>query len=347
MLLSVGTKVKFLHSRDEGVVTELLDNGMVNVRLEDSDFEIPVFPDDLIRKEDYLSNKPPVKAKIVPGKQDKSARPPERPPIESQYTILKSMGIQLAFDPVTGADGYAKQYNIYLINDTAHDTIFTFELYLEGQLHMRHNAMLSHTSIFELGVLQFDQLNDAPVVEMDCWRITTQGTGTKMHKTLRLKPKVFFKSVKTAPFLNKQVHLFRLFEQLKAKPDRPREDLKSYTKKNIRPAGDWLDIRRRIPHEVEEMVSFVPEIDLHIEQLTDDYHKMNNAEILNLQLRHFENYINKAIRLGVERVFIIHGLGKGRLRDAIAKRLKQIDAVRTFHNEYHPRYGYGATEVVF
>jgi hypothetical protein len=347
MLFSVGTKVKFLHSRDEGVVTALLEDGMVMVRLYENDFEIPVFPDDLIRKEDFLREKPVVKAKFVPGKQDKSPVPPERPPIETQYTILKSMGIQLAFDAVLDSNGYAKHYRMFLINDTSYDAIFVFELYLQGKMEMRHNAMLSHTSIFELGVLQFDQLNDNPVIEMDCWRITTQGTGTKMHKTFRLKPKVFFKSVKTAPFLNKQVHLFRMFEKLKSKIDRPEEDLKAYTRKNTRPVSHWSDIRQRMPHEVEEMAAFVPEKDLHIEQLTDDYHKMSNAEILHLQLRHFDEYIRTAIRLGVERVFIIHGIGKGRLRDAIASRLLQMEEVSTFRNEFHPRYGYGATEVIF
>jgi hypothetical protein len=346
MLFSVGTRVKFLHSRDEGVVTSLLDNGMVNVLLDDSDFEIPVFPDDLIRDSDVSESKAAVKAKFVKGKQEDYLKAPERPPIESQYTILKSFGIQLAFDPVLGPDGYARKYRMYLINDTSYDALFVFELYISGRLEIRHNSMLSHTSIFEIGELLFDQLNDNPEVRMDCWRITTQGTGSKMSKNLKIKPKLFFKKVKTAPFLNKQVHLFRLFERLTEKINPQKEDLKQYTKKNIRPITNWTN-HKRLPHEVVEMAEFIPEIDLHIEQLVKDHLKLSNAEILNTQLHHFDNYIEKAIRLGVERVFIIHGIGKGRLRDAISSRLLQMPEVRTFRNEFHPRYGYGATEVIF
>ena len=74
---------------------------------------------------------------------------------------------------------------------------------------------------------------------------------------------------------------------------------------------------------------------------------MNNAEILRLQLRTFDDYLEKAIRVGVPKVFIIHGLGKGRLRNEIASRLIRHPEVETFKNEYHPRYGYGATEVIF
>ncbi len=347
MLFAVGTRVRFLHSRDEGVVTGLLDNGMVSVLLDDSDFEIPAFIDDLMRAEDFRDTHPSVKAKIVPGKQEPKEQRPDRPPIETQYAILKTFGIQLAFDPVLNPQGHAEKYGVILINDTQYDAIIGLELYLNGNLSLRYNGKLANVSTLPVGELLFDQLNDSPVFEVDCWRITTQGTGSRMHKTLRLKPKQFFSKVKTAPLLNKRVHLFRLFETLKGRVEPKEEDLQAYTRRNLRPSAQWLDIREHLPHEVVELAEFVPELDLHIENLTPDYKKLSKAEILRLQLSHFESYIDKAIRLGVERVFIIHGVGKGRLRDAIASRLLQMPEVQTFRNEFHPRYGYGATEVVF
>ena len=347
MLFAVGTRVRFLHSRDEGVVTALLDNGMVNVLLDDNDFEIPAFIDDLMRAEDFQDANPSVKARIVPGKQNNNAEQPPPISIETQYSILKSFGIQLAFDPVLNAQGHAEKYRIILINDTQHDTLIGLELYLNGRLSIRYNGKLARVSTFLAGELLFDQLNDGPVFEIDCWRITTQGTGSTMHKTLRLKPKQFFSKVKTAPLLNKKVHLFRLFETLKGLTEPKEEGLDSYTRRNVRPVAHWTDIRERMPHEVLELAEFIPELDLHIQNLTANHQKLSKAEILRLQLSHFESYIEKAVRLGVERVFIIHGVGKGRLRDAIASRLLQMPEVSTFRNEYHPRYGYGATEVVF
>jgi hypothetical protein len=347
MLFAVGTRVRLLHSQDEGVITALLDNGMANVMLEEGDFEIPVFLDDIARADAPLGKKPTVKAKFVPGKQDKTPKPPERPPIETQYAILKSFGIQIAFDPVVRPDGLASRYKIYLINDTGYDVLFTFELYIGGSVELRSNNKLARTSVLEVGEMLFDQLNDAPTVEMDCWQITTQGTGPRLHKTMRIKPKPFFKRLKTAPLLNKQVHLFRLFEKFEPLQQKPKEeDLRDYTRRNAR-RDEGQRILGRMPHEVMELAEFIPEIDLHIEHLTDRYEKMNNAEILNLQLHHFEQYLRKALRLGVERVFIIHGLGKGKLRDSIARRLREMPEVIDYRNEYHPRYGYGATEVIF
>lgn len=346
MLFSVGTRVKFLHTKDEGVVTALLDNDMVSVLLDEDDIEIPAFVDDLIRYEDFIDQHPSVKAKIVPGKKDKEVKPPERPPIETQYNILKSVGIQLAFDPVMNKEGNAEKYEIYLINDTKGDTLFKLTLTLKGRIILNKNGKLGRISVFYLGDLLFDQLNDSPVFDVECWRIKTDGTGPRLHKTLKIKPKQFFKRVKTAPLLNKKVHLFKVFDQLKPTSEKKGEDLRAYTQKNTAPARLWQNLHERMPHEVMDYASFVPEIDLHIEKLVENHQKMDASQILHIQLQHFERFIDKAIHLGAKRVFIIHGLGKGRLRDAIATQLIRMEAVKSFKNEFHHRYGFGATEVI-
>ena len=41
------------------------------------------------------------------------------------------------------------------------------------------------------------------------------------------------------------------------------------------------------------------------------------------------------------------GLQAGLLKQRIATRLLRMPEVKTFKNEYHARYGYGATEVIF
>jgi glutamine synthetase adenylyltransferase len=181
---------------------------------------------------------------------------------------------------------------------------------------------------------------------MECQLITTAGVEKTMHKALKIKAKQFFSQVKTAPLLNKQVHLFRVFENLQAAAQSEEtEDLKTYTERNTRPATAWRNKNEK--HEVEELAHFNPEIDLHIETLIENPKKLNKSEILNIQLSHFERFIDKALQLGVDRVFVIHGVGEGKLRDAISTRLLQMQEVKSFKNEYHARYGYGATEVIF
>ena len=349
MLFAIGTKVRFKYTGDEGIITALLENGMVSVYLPKDDMEIPTFVEDLIKAEDYLQQQSSVKAKIVPAKKNKIPQAPKYPPIEPQYTILKSKGIQLAFEPIQKTDGIPYKYLMYLINDTQYAIIFSFQLYLDKVLSIKNKGQLPAMSVLEIGELLYDQLNDFPKVEIEAWKITLKGSGQRLFRSLKIKPKQFFKKAITAPFLHKKVHLYILFNKLESKKTSiDKEDLKTYTKRNIRTNTSQIEYYQHFSqHDIKELAAFIPEIDLHIEQLIDRPNKMSNAEIIRIQLQHFEDFINKAIRLGVSRVFIIHGIGKGRLRDEIATRLIQNPDVKTFKNEYHAKYGFGATEVFF
>ncbi len=46
-------------------------------------------------------------------------------------------------------------------------------------------------------------------------------------------------------------------------------------------------------------------------------------------------------------LIVIHGVGKGRLKDEIHEILKTKKEVKSFINQYDPRFGYGATEIIF
>ncbi|HMW26356.1 MAG TPA: hypothetical protein PKC51_06935 [Ferruginibacter sp.] len=43
----------------------------------------------------------------------------------------------------------------------------------------------------------------------------------------------------------------------------------------------------------------------------------------------------------------MHGVGEGRLRDEIHDILRLKKEVKSFVNQYHHLYGYGATEIFF
>jgi len=343
MLLAVGTKVKFKATGDEGVVTELLGGGMVKVYIEEDDMEIPTFVDNLIRPDEKWSSKPPVKGKIIDLPKEETPLRPSLPPV-TQYAILKGKGIQLAFDPEKTMDGVVKQYQIYLLNDTRFNILFTFGAKSAGKHVPSINGKLESMSSQHVGSLLFDQLNDALIVTVDCWQITTEGTGPIIRKEIKIKPKQFFKKIITAPLLNKQVHLYKVIEQFQKAPS-SEEDLKSYTKRTAQPIRRPNDNKLLTSLDLKAFAAFEQEIDLHLEKLGNYNKKMSNAEKLRLQLVHFDTYLAKAIKLGVARVFIIHGIGKGKLRDSIAERLIKHPDVITFKNEFHPKYGYGATEV--
>ncbi len=348
MLYAVGTRVRFKNTGDEGIVVAMLDDNMLRVRL-DNGMEIPSFIEDLQRQDDEETGK--VKAKIVKGKQPKRPAAPIDLKSKSQYTIIKSYGLQLAFDPVLKSDGTTEKFAMLLINDTKYDCLYTLALSLKGYVEEKYNGKILGETMVPVGELFYDELNDSPEVEIECWRITTMGTGNRLHKVLKIKAKQFFKSLKTAPILDKQVHLYRIFENI-ADSESPRykkktEDLKTYTKRSAATPVKSRSNLKRLGHEVEALANFTTEIDLHIEKLVNNSSGMKNADIVRIQMAAFDKFMSQAIRLGVDRVFLIHGMGEGKLKNMIASQLIQMPEVVSFKNEFHPRYGYGATEVIF
>jgi dsDNA-specific endonuclease/ATPase MutS2 len=58
--------------------------------------------------------------------------------------------------------------------------------------------------------------------------------------------------------------------------------------------------------------------------------------------------MHEAVDLGVPEVYIIHGLGEGKLRNTvqtILSELKSLGKLKSFSNEYLEKYGFGATWV--
>ena len=332
MLYAIGTRVIFKYTGDTGVVRSRLADNMLGVYVAEIDTEIPAHQDDLRSLVDTV-------AVPAPQKAPPAARIPEP---DRQYGVLKPWGIQLAFEPL---DQPTTRYGVYLINDTRHEAIYDFTLTLDEAAAIDDSGRLSVHSYESLGTIYADDLNRSPRVACTVWRSTTAGKEQEQEKSVRIKAKQFFRNVKTAPILNRRVHLYSLFPSLDKPEEKAGKDLRDYTlertQTNRRTTRDmaWQSV------DVREFAAFDTVLDLHIAKLVPDLKKLDKRKILSTQLAAFEAFMEKAIRLGVDRVFIVHGVGKGKLRDHIATRLINLPEVKRFTNEFHPKFGFGATEV--
>jgi len=349
MLFAIGTRVRLRYTGESGVITAQLDDGMLQVRLNnDPDMEIPAFEDDLVRDADAE----PVSAgaKFIQGKQAPKPTPPPRREIKGQYLILKPKGVQLVFEPMPGRDGNVSRYMAWLINDTPAEFLFDLEFFTVKNTIFQREGKLAATTAMELGDLLYDDLSDLPEVDIEIRRITTEGPEAPLNRLMRIRPKQFFNNLITVPILNLLAHHFLLFDSFE-QPEKSKENtnLRDYTRQNIQDQRAIEEPNAVLfrAFDVDEFAHFIPEIDLHIQNLTNGYAKLDRGEIVRIQLQHFQRFLEKAIRLGVPRVFIIHGVGEGKLKEAIAERLRHHPAVSKFKNEYHAKYGYGATEVIF
>lgn len=344
MLLGIGNKVKFIHTGAEGKIVDRLEDGMFIVEIMEG-VEIPASSEHLERI-DRNPKDSSVKARIIKSQKPIENRE-DRPRAQRQYEILKSEGIQMAFELMR--DGSMQRYAIYILNDTQYQALYEIEIRVKGKQIKKVNGKVDPLSVLMITEMPSDYLSDNPLFVVNCRQISTEGMTDWLKKEFKLKPKQFFKKKKTAVLLDRQAYVYKLFEPYELK--KKEESLQKYTQKKM--AEQPIKSKTGKMYEqwsgadVQKFASFPLEKDLHIEKLVKDYSKMSNGEIFKLQIKTFHTYLDQAIRLGVKKVFVVHGHGKGKLKNEIATILMQSPDVKTFKNEYHPRYGTGATEIFF
>jgi hypothetical protein len=86
-------------------------------------------------------------------------------------------------------------------------------------------------------------------------------------------------------------------------------------------------------------------VDLHAEKLGIDPIGLSSAEVLRLQLEHFERKLTEAHAAKAKQLVFIHGIGIGKLKKEIHDRLRNTSFVREFELADPLLYGNGATLV--
>jgi Smr domain len=347
MLLGIGTRVKFLSTPDSGVIVDKLGDGMVMVQLDGVNMEIPAFEEDLVREEDWSESN--FKQVDLKNKKGETIQLIEEKIIHSTFT---NKGISIALLPFKKTNDEIDRFDILLLNDTIYDVLYECDFIILNETEWSKDGKIAAVGFEKIGEMFFDDINDAPEFDVTISPIYTEGVGNKLTKTLKIKAKQFIKSFHFSDFLERDVYEFTLFEKFETDDKTQNSDLQKYTEslvKDLKKKTAELEKKNKILNpavNINEYASFIPEIDLHIELLYDNPKTLTNEEIIMVQLRAFEHFLSKAIRLNVKRVYVIHGVGKGKLRDMIHAQLRRHGDVDYFKNEYHERYGWGATEIL-
>jgi Domain of unknown function (DUF2027) len=317
--LDIGTKVKFLTTPDSGTIVEKLGDGMVMVQLDGVDMDIPAFEEDLIRAEDVSVQNIDVQL-IKPNALIKKEKTNIfAPPVVQAFdplsikSVFKDSGVHLAFLPVKNQRDEVEKFDILLVNDTAFEVLFALDFVLFDKVQWTKDGMLKPVKFEKVGEVVFDDINDSPQIDVSIKPVYTEGVGEELLKTLKIKAKQFVKSLQIVPCISIEAHLFTAFEQL-SNAQSDSSDLKNYTKqvtKTVQLKKQKDDfIRHDTTPSPTEYAAFVPEIDLHIEMLHDNHTSVPADEIIRYQLRAFEFFMEKAVRLNVPKVYAIHGVGK-------------------------------------
>lgn len=290
--------------------------------------EIPVFVSDV--------------SKERPATEQNSAVSPdakEKRKDERQKKTGTGQGLLIAFVPEKSGDEITS-FTIYLINDTEATVDFSYFFLLGDQVHFALKKFIPAVDFMLLHTIEFDRLNDIPSLQLEARDMMNQQfTAKEMQK---IKPQNFFNKLRRAPVMDTESYCYSipLRKVKEAVPPQPREEV------SFDPAILRQLMIQNVPVKDQEVGTATEEIDLHIEALTKDFTWLSNSEMMQIQLARFQQALERAIAHNAGRIYLIHGLGSGKLKNEIHRLLKQYTEVKSFNNNYHPRYGFGATEVI-
>ena len=341
MKYQIGDEILVLQTNEEGRVEEILDDKMVIVEVRGVRF--PIYIDQI----DFPYFKRFTEKKIIPEKKEDKKYIDQIPVEKKPQTreIKAADGVWLSLLPKYSLDEFGDDivdyFKIYLVNRTNDTLDFYYQQNANDavQFELKSEA-LAQKDVY-LHDVDFSVLNENPFFFFEFSLAQPNKKKAEYFETeLKLRPKQVFKKLEELREKNEPVLSYRLLDVY---PDRARED-KKMDLSSLYKAG-FKVINNAVVKEKNPPLRSV--VDLHIEKIANDYKGLSNYEIVQLQLKEFEKWYETAVAHMQPNLVIIHGVGKGVLRDEIHNLLKTRKEVKYFVNQYHPRFGYGATEIFF
>ncbi len=337
MKYQVGDDIIVLLSHEEGKVVELMNDKMVMIEIRGVKF--PAYMDQIDFPYFYRFSKKPVVEEKKP-KLFIDNIPKEKP----QPNVIKvSEGVWVALIPKFAMDDFndevVEKLKVHLVNKTDKSYKFIYEQQFLGKLNfeLQNEVMAFHD--FYLHDIQFEDVNDSPSFHFDFSLMNPQKKKAEHFETLlKIKPKQLFQRIEEMKDKNEPTVSYKLFDNY---PEKAFEEDK-FELTSLAAKGYKVYQANQIRQNLEPARSIV---DLHIEKLTNDWEHLSNYEILSIQLKEFEKWLDLAIAHRQPNLIIIHGVGKGKLKDEVHDILKSKRQVKSFINQYDPRFGYGATEI--
>lgn len=323
---SIGEKVFLVHLKEEAIITRIINDELMYVGL--GEMEIPVFTSDVSHEDTASKNE---------QQDERNSSAPDNKSFSDEKIEKTNAGIFLSFEPVKSS-GEISSFNIYLINDTNFPIDFNYYFFIHDQIHFALKKLLVPYNYLILHSIEYDLLNEAPAVQLEACDVMNQNFRGKL--TQKIKPQNFFNKLSITPIIKKETYQYKV----------PTQSLQQKKEEKKKPVAFDAEALKQMMMDIplikdNEVESADNEIDLHIEALANDYDIMDASEKLQLQLVRFQQALDQAIARNAGKFYIIHGIGSGKLKSEIHKMLKSYKEVRSFSNDYHPRYGYGATEI--
>jgi hypothetical protein len=340
MKYQVGDEILVLLSNEEGRIIEIMDDKMVMIEVRGVKF--PAYMDQI----DFPYFKRFTEKKLFPQKSAPQKIYLDQIPKEKvqKNDSKEEEGVWLNIIPKFSLDDFNDEVvdnlKIYLSNRNRVSYHFIYDQAFGGVSNFSIESTIAPFTDFYIHDISFAEVNDSPSFSVD-FSLTEPHKKKADHfeANVKIKPRQFFQKIEILKEDDKANISYPLFETY---PDKEEDNHVAID--ILRNAGYKVYDASKIKQNIQQARSV---IDIHIEKIMDSHSHLSNAEILHFQLQEFEKWFELAKLNQLPSMIIIHGVGKGKLKQEIHDLLKVKPKVKSFINQYSDFYGYGATEVFF
>lgn len=349
MKFKVGDKVKFLNDTGGGVVSGIIDNKLVNVRIEEG-FDVPVLISELVadidenqlmeKHEEYpVVKDKPVELDAVPVEVNESEISPRNLP-EGAFK-----NIYFGFVPKEESVNYNSDINAYLINDSEFYVFYIIGYQEKDSFYYIKSGMLEantkeHIRTFSQSEISKIRKFHFQVMFVSRGRYFPQ---VPVNEYISISSMGLYKesSYKENDFFDRKAVIFEIFS------DEFKKEAEKITNSEISRSIADKDKNENIEtgKKVKQGKSDIEEVDLHIHEITDNYSNLSEGEILEIQLKRFYSVLEEAINDRNRKIVFIHGIGNGKLKYEIRKALDTKYPGLEYQDASFKDYGFGATLV--
>lgn len=342
--LEIGDKVRFLNTTGGGVVKKFLDRQLVLVE-DEIGFDVPVLISECVVISSGEKEKIEAKSDII---EDAPAQVVIEKSTEVHETIEgEKITTCLVFLPMDEKNISQTSYESYFVNDSNYYLFVNYISRENSAWKNRFNGLIEpNTQIF---IEEFDKsmLNE---IENIC----VQFVAFKHNKSYSFKNPVSVElMIDTVKFY--KYHTFTendYFDEKALTYYITRDNVPM--KEMLVSAGDieramrekeFSEQRPRRQQITKKPENKVLEVDLHINELLDTTTGLSNSDMLEYQLKKFNEVMQENLKNRNKKIVFIHGKGDGVLKKALLDELRLKYKKCYVQDASFKEYGFGATMV--
>jgi Smr domain len=340
MKYEIGDSIIVKLTNEEGKVIDILNEQMVLIDVKGVKF--PAYMDQIDFPYFNMFSKQQKEAPKPEKKYIDDVKREKPTPIAKKEKIHTGVWINLI--PILSTDDFGDDiiefFKIYLINETEHLLLFDYDLLLNGEINFSLKNELLPFHNFYVHDVAIESFSNNPKFNFIFSLKNPHKTKAEFYEThYKIKGKQIFQQLSLMKETGEASIRHKLLDQYPNATVTEKLDLSKLTNAGLK----IIDAKAY----TSQLPTARTVIDIHIEKLVHDHTHLTNAEILDIQMKEFEKWYNIAVLKNQPFFIVVHGVGNGVLRNEVHEFLKYKKEVKSFVNQYHPSFGYGATEIQF